>query len=71
MSIDSLLQDLQSPSRPAGTTNYCNLQLPIEDAARLAALAALYPQHDQDTILSLLLSHGLQQMDQLTKQQTN
>ena len=71
MSIDSLLQDLQSLSSPTGTTNYCNLQLPIEDAARLAALEALYPQHNQDTILSLLLSHGLRQMEQLTRQQTN
>lgn len=66
MSTDSLLQDLQMDSLTYPVEHSCDVQLPVEDAARLAALAELYPQLSQEHILSLLLSHGLKQVNSLT-----
>lgn len=62
MSAQPLVQQLHCPSTAPGQP-VCNIALPIEDAAKLAALAELYPDCSQETLITELLHHALNTMD--------
>ncbi len=59
---------VQRLSQPPQTSSQvcCITRLPIEDAAKLSALAELFPQQGQEEIISTLLSYALDELNQLS-----
>ncbi|MAZ90295.1 MAG: hypothetical protein CL693_21905 [Cellvibrionaceae bacterium] len=55
------VQDLKQPAAPAQEM-CCITPLPLEDAAKLSALAELFPNQSQEQIISTLLAHALDQL---------
>ncbi|MGH1371978.1 MAG: hypothetical protein ACRBBW_08090 [Cellvibrionaceae bacterium] len=64
MSAKPWVQHLSQP--PLATSEVCCItRIPIEDAAKLSALAELFPQQGQEEIISTLLDQALEELDQL------
>lgn len=62
MKIKDLLKEWEnSASAPRTAEEYC-LRLPIYDAAKIAALAELYPGRTEEQILTDLLSSALDEL---------
>ncbi len=55
------VQDLKKPAVSAQEM-CCITPLPLEDAAKLSALADLFPNQSQEQIISTLLAHALDQV---------
>ncbi len=63
---ESLISILEQPIETNTDLQHtCTASLPIEDAARLSALASLYPNHTTQSILTLLLTHSLDKLKDL------
>ncbi len=58
MGAYDLLDVLDTPAN-LPTEVCCETALPLEDAAKIAALEKLYPQHSQESLISFLLHHAL------------
>lgn len=61
MSIHPLINELETPTTHA-TTICCAIALPIEDAARIAALVELHPGHTRESLITAMLHHALTQI---------
>lgn len=62
MNTHPLINELETPS-PCSTTSCCAIHLPIDDAARIAALAEMYPRHTNETLITALLHHALTRLE--------
>lgn len=60
MSFAELLQSWAQASQPPRTATVYSVRLPVEDAARLEALAELYPGRGRDHMITDLLGLALQ-----------
>lgn len=58
MSAHHLMDELKTPSTTP-TIECCYTPLPLDDAAKLAALSELYPQHTTESLITALLHHAL------------
>ena len=63
MKIQELLQLWETNASGQLTQEEYNIRLPLEDAARLHALAELYPRHSLTEILTDLLSAALNEVE--------
>ncbi len=63
MKIQELLQLWETNASGQLTQEEYNIRLPLEDAARLHALAELYPRHSLPEILTDLLSAALNEVE--------
>lgn len=62
MSIPPLIHELETPI--TGATTLCgSIPLPIDDAARIAALVEIHPQHSHDSLITALLHYALQRIE--------
>ncbi len=63
MKIDTLINQWeQGASARLTSQEYC-IRLPLEDAARLAALVEMYPRRSQDEIIRELLAAALDELE--------
>lgn len=63
MKIDTLINQWeQEASARLTSQEYC-IRLPLEDAARLAALVEMYPRRSQDEIIRELLAAALDELE--------
>ena len=58
MSAQHLLDELKTPSTTP-TIECCQTPLLLDDAAKIAALTDLYPQHTTESLITALLHHAL------------
>mgnify|MGYP003683653321 CR=1 FL=1 len=66
MSAQPWVQHLSQ--EPAATSEVCCItRLPIEDAAKLSALAELFPKQSQEEIISTLLTRALDELNQISQ----
>ncbi|GAA3572112.1 MULTISPECIES: hypothetical protein [Marinobacter] len=65
MKVTELPQHWESEKDPVERNHDYNLRLPLEDAARIAALAELYPDRSETDILNDMVSAAL---DDLVRQ---
>lgn len=63
MKFRELLDSWSETSRPVKTAREYAIRLNIDDAARIHALADLFPGHSEEDILSDLLSVALQEVE--------
>ncbi len=63
MKFRELLDSWSEASRPMKTAREYAIRLNIDDAARIHALADLFPGHSEEDILSDLLSVALQEVE--------
>ena len=63
MKFRELLDSWSETSRPVKTAREYAIRLNIDDAARIHALAGLFPGHSEEDILSDLLSVALQEVE--------
>ncbi len=61
--IKQLLQELERRAGGRLTTHTYHVQLPLEDAARLAALAEMYPRKTEVQLITELLSAALDEVE--------
>ncbi|MDY6797589.1 MAG: hypothetical protein SVX28_02385 [Pseudomonadota bacterium] len=59
MKVTDLPKHWEQKKKPVERTHDYNLRLPIEDAARLAALAELYPDRSESEILNDMIAAAL------------
>jgi len=64
MTAQPWVHHLSQPA-PASPETCCITPLPLEDAAKLSALAELFPQQSQEEIISTLLSQALSELERL------
>lgn len=65
MSVQPWVQHLSQA--PSATPEVCCItRLPIEDAAKLSALAELFPKQSEEEIISTLLARALDELSQLS-----
>lgn len=64
MKIASLVHYWESSSSGTLTVSEYRIRLPLRDAARVAALAEMYPSRSETEILSELLSAALDELEQ-------
>ena len=62
MTFKTLLDTWSSEIRPQKTEETYEIRLPVEDAARIHALAELFPAVDRERIITDLLSHALDRL---------
>ena len=65
MKVTDLPKHWESEKEPVERTHNYNLRLPLEDAARIAALAELYPDRTESDILNDMIGAAL---DDLVRQ---
>ena len=65
MKVTDLPKHWEKQKEPVERTHDYNLHLPLEDAARLAALAELYPDRSESDILNDMIGAAL---DDLVRQ---
>lgn len=65
MKVTELPKHWESPKESVERTHDYNLRLPLEDAARIAALAELYPDRTEADILNDMIAAAL---DDLVRQ---
>jgi len=65
MKVTDLPKHWESEKEPVERTHDYNLRLPLEDAARIAALAELYPDRTESDILNDMIGAAL---DDLVRQ---
>ncbi len=65
MSAKPWVQHLSQPPQLVSEV-CCITRLPIEDAAKLSALAELFPQQEQEEIITTLLAHALDELSRLS-----
>ncbi|GAB3101282.1 hypothetical protein GCM10027217_21400 [Pseudomaricurvus hydrocarbonicus] len=58
MNAQDLIKELNNPSSRQ-TEVCCSTPLPLEDAAKIAALVELHPHHTTESIITALLHHAL------------
>ncbi|ABC28650.1 type 1 pili tip component [Hahella sp. KA22] len=63
MKINALVQNWENTANVRLTNKEYPLRLRIEDAARVAALAEMYPLRSQEEIISELLSAALDELE--------
>lgn len=64
MKVKDLLQTWEQTASGELTKNYYQVRLPVEDAARLAALSEMYPRRTAEQLLTDLLSAALSDMEE-------
>ena len=76
MKVTELPQHWESAKEPVERSHDYNLKLPLEDAARIAALAELYPDRSEADILNDMIAAALDDLlrlgplkDRLEKQE--
>lgn len=65
MKVTDLPKHWETDKQPVERTHDYNLRLPLEDAARIAALAEIYPDRSESDILNDMISAAL---DDLVRQ---
>lgn len=65
MKVTDLPKHWEQQKEPVERTHDYNLRLPLEDAARIAALAELYPNRSENDILNDMIGAAL---DDLVRQ---
>lgn len=63
MKIKSLATFWEKQAKATMTSEEYSFRLPIEDAAKIAALAEMYPKRTQNEILGELLSSALEELE--------
>ena len=63
MSFKSLLETWSAEQKPVTTRDTYNVNLQLDDAARLHALADLFPGVDRERLITDLLSAALDQLE--------
>lgn len=63
MKITSLVRQWENTAKVRLTNKEYHLRLPVEDAARIAALAEMYPRRSQEDIISELLTAALDELE--------
>ena len=63
MKIKSLAAQWEKQAKATMTTEEYSLRLPIEDAAKIAALTEMYPKRAQSEILGELISAALEELE--------
>lgn len=64
MKISTLAKVWEDTAKARFTTKEYTLHLPLEDAARVAALAEMYPKRTDNEILGELLSAALDELEE-------
>ena len=64
MKIGSLVKNWESSAKANLTNQEYRLRLSLEDAARIAALAEMYPRRNQEEIIAELLTAALDELEQ-------
>ncbi|PCM43657.1 hypothetical protein [Marinobacter sp. ANT_B65] len=59
MKVTDLPKQWEQKKKPAERTHNYNLRLPLEDAARISALAELYPDRSESDILNDVIGAAL------------
>lgn len=59
MKVTDLPKQWEQEKQPAERTHDYNLRLPLEDAARISALAELYPDRSESDILNDVIGAAL------------
>lgn len=59
MKVTDLPKHWEQKKKPVELTHDYNLRLPLEDAARVAALAELYPDRSESDILNDMIAAAL------------
>ncbi|NIB43297.1 hypothetical protein HBA55_27060 [Pseudomaricurvus alkylphenolicus] len=62
MTTPHLAEKLNRPQSP-GSQPICKIALPIDDAAKLAALNQIYPGRDTQALITELLHHALNTLE--------
>lgn len=62
MKIKDLIQEWEQDASAPMTAHQYNLRLPVYDAAKIAALAEIYPGRSEEQILTDLLSVALNEL---------
>ena len=62
MKFKALLHDWQKKAGPARTASEYSIRLPVDDAARVQALAELFPGQSKEAIITDLLGYALQEL---------
>lgn len=62
MNAHPLMDELKTPATTP-TTECCHTPLLLDDAAKIAALSDLYPQHTTESLITALLHHALHVID--------
>ena len=63
MKISTLAKHWENSAKARLTSKEYSLRLPIEDAARIAALSEMYPKRTEEELLSELLSAALDELE--------
>ena len=63
MPYKQLLDDWSSKPKPLSTRETYAIRLPLEDAARIQALAELFPGTDRDRIITDLLAQAIRDLE--------
>jgi len=63
MKIKSLAEHWEKQAKATMTSETYSFQLPIEDAAKIAALAEMYPKRSKNEILGELISAALEELE--------
>jgi len=63
MKIKALARYWEKQAKATMTTDEYSFRLPIEDAAKIAALAEMYPKRTKNEILGELLSSALDELE--------
>lgn len=63
MKINALANQWEENAKAKLTLKEYKLRLPLEDAARIAALAEMYPRRSMEAIISELLSAALDELE--------
>lgn len=70
MSARLWVNTLDKPPHEAKET-CCITPLPLEDAAKISALADLFPQQSPEELISILLNHALDELPPQTQASTH
>ncbi len=63
MKISTLAKNWEDTAKARLTTREYSLRLPLEDAARIAALSEMYPKRTEEELLSELLAAALAELE--------
>ncbi len=63
MKIKALAQHWEKQAKATMTTEEYSLRLPLEDAAKISALAEMYPKRTKSEIIGELLSAALEELE--------
>lgn len=66
MKVTDLPRHWQDEKKPTDRTHDYNLRLPLEDAARIAALAEMYPDRSETDILNDMIAAALDDLAEST-----